>query len=92
MSIRTEIDALEDRVEELEARILAPEIRTMKVPSPTPTETGRILVDPDEYERLQRVDNAARNFSLWMKLRPGETTTLHRGSSILEPIWESLKR
>lgn len=64
------IGALEDRVEELEARIPAPEIRTrtryldangaiVDRTAPSMTETGRILVDPDEYARLERVERAA---------------------------------
>lgn len=58
--VMKEIGALEDRVEELEARIPAPEIRTRTArPEPALTETGRILVDPREYARLERIEQAA---------------------------------
>ena len=58
--------------------------------APSITETGRILVDPDEYARLERLNAAAREFIGW--LRPGETTWLDRESSILKPLREALER
>lgn len=62
--------ALEDRVSELEARVPAPEIRTGTIyrdenglidwAAPSLTQTGRILVDPDRYAALERIEVAAR--------------------------------
>lgn len=93
------IGALEERVSELEARIPAPEIRTrtryldangaiVDRTAPSITETGRILVDPDEYARLERVDNEAREFMRW--LGSDAIRGLTRESSIMTGLREAL--
>lgn len=50
--------ALEASVEELEARLPAPEVRTMAAPSAT--YDGRIVIGAHQLERLERIEQAAR--------------------------------
>lgn len=83
-----EVDALrDDRVKKLEEHVIGLENLAR---TPSLTDDGRIVVSANEYDRLKRLDLAAYQLRLWM--RPGETTALHRESSILEPLWEALER
>lgn len=78
---------LEDRVSEIEARVPAIENKTR---GPSPTDDGRIVVSANEWERLMRVDNEAREFMRW--LGSDAIRGLTRESSIMTGLREALKR
>ena len=95
------IGELEERVSELEARIPAPEIRTrtryldengaiVDRTAPSPTDDGQIVVSANEWERLVRVDNEAREFMRW--LGSDAIRGLTRESSIMTGLREALGR
>ena len=82
------IARLEDSVAELEARIPAPEIVT-RAPRESPTHDGRIVVDANEWERLNRLHKAAIVMCPYLERIPAYQ---ERDFDVMQEFLEALHR